>query len=229
MTTTNSLKEIQNLLQKSIQDGCCFPEVIDCVLEKPPLSTKERLSIYHDAYAIRLRESLRDDFSSVELQVGSDKFESIAKKYILEHPSKFQNLAEYSEEFPKFLENQNSDLAVLAYQDWYRILSDHVKLPEKKCSAEDIANGLKFCIQVLPSSLFKKINNTYFLVYKCDGEVLVLDINEEQYQLLRFFEKEKNVEEVSDYIDQEKLNESEILNLVQEWIKKQILYCKPLK
>ena len=80
-----------------------------------------RLSLYSDAYELRLAEILATDFSGVKALVGDDLFEQIASTYIANYPSKYPNARYFGSKFAKFLAEQSSErpeLADMATFEW---------------------------------------------------------------------------------------------------------------
>ncbi|MBK7890675.1 MAG: putative DNA-binding domain-containing protein [Bdellovibrionales bacterium] len=81
-----SLVELQIAFQKAVRDRNASAELIRLVREQPPLSTRERLHVYQEAYEVRLKESLRDDFGRVRAQLSFEQFEGLISSFISAHP-----------------------------------------------------------------------------------------------------------------------------------------------
>jgi hypothetical protein len=151
MKKTKSLYEIQSLLQDSIQKQTVPADLAEIILEKPPISTQLRLNIYQDAYQIRLVESLREDFESVESALTHIDFDTIAIQFIHSTPSEYQNLAEYSEKFPLFIQKQYPELAITAHLEWLEVLATHAADPKIFLSINDFTGEAS-----RPSSTFSQ-------------------------------------------------------------------------
>ena len=114
-----NLRQLQQLFKKAVQTANVDLNPLG-LTESPSFSSLQRLEIYRNAYQIRLKESLIEDFPLVLEKAGTDRFNSIYEKYIQMHPSTFSSLAEYSQNFPSFIEFEE-DLADLAWLDWYKV------------------------------------------------------------------------------------------------------------
>lgn len=80
-----------------------------------------RLSLYSDAYALRLVEFLATDFSVVKSMVGEEEFETIALAYIAKYPSTYPNARFFGSHFASFLKEQykqQPELAKMANFEW---------------------------------------------------------------------------------------------------------------
>ncbi|RXJ72703.1 DUF2063 domain-containing protein [Veronia nyctiphanis] len=85
------------------------------------LPSKGRLDIYHNAYRIRLIEVLRENFEHTAIYLGDDWFNQLAKTYVEQHPSTYNNIGYYGDKFAEFLLKQLSEdkeVAELAELDW---------------------------------------------------------------------------------------------------------------
>lgn len=75
-----------------------------------------RLSIYFNAYRIRLRGSIEIDHPILGIYLGDDGFETLASAYIAKHPSANTSLRHFCDQLPEFLRTQApfADIPVLA-------------------------------------------------------------------------------------------------------------------
>jgi hypothetical protein len=73
------------------------------VLGNERLSARERLRVYADAYRIRPRETLADDFKAVRAWLGPARFVELADAYIRRHPSRHYSLRWFGRHFARFL------------------------------------------------------------------------------------------------------------------------------
>lgn len=86
-----------------------------------PMSIEKRLGIYHNAYRVRLVDSLRDTFEKTWAYLGDATFEQCARAFIESHPSTHRSLRDYGVELPDWLRQQfpsDADVAELAQMDW---------------------------------------------------------------------------------------------------------------
>jgi hypothetical protein len=114
-----TLADLQLRFKEVVQKKA--PLLREVLLPKADLDA--RLNVYQYAYAERILESLREDFQTVRGIVGAESFDEIARKYMQFYPSRFWTLAEYSADFPKFLDNHvdNPFLHDLAQFEWFKI------------------------------------------------------------------------------------------------------------
>lgn len=226
MTNSKSLFEIQSLFQSAVQDGLAPQELVTEVIEKPPISVAERLKIYQDAYYIRLIESLRDDFADFEEALGSEKFELIAREYIQNTPSRFQNLAEYSEGFIVFVQNSNPNLEGFVLKNWHEILSSSARDPEDGLSLEQIQAGQEFKIKIFPATFDYCFQGQIKIIYRSSNEIKNDGLSTDQYLLLQFLKSEKSLDEITNYAKDINMTDDFVTTTLHEWIKNQIIYCK---
>lgn len=67
------------------------------------VSAAERLSIYRNAYRIRLREVIDTDHPVLGTYLGDDLFDRMVDGYIDSMPSQFRSLRQYCDPLPEFL------------------------------------------------------------------------------------------------------------------------------
>ena len=102
------LLNLPNSIQQEVVDG-------------GRISVEHRLHIYHNAYRVRLLETLQDAFEKTWGYVGDDAFESAALAFIEKTPPHHRNLRWYGEMFPQWLATrfpEDGDIAELAIIDW---------------------------------------------------------------------------------------------------------------
>lgn len=228
MNRPKNLSELQLLIQQSVQTRTLQPELMGVILEKPPISIRERVSIYQDAYQIRLLESLRDDFARVESSIGEEQFEKLALNFIRENLSVVRNLAEYSEKFPDFIKVHQKNAYVVAVTDWLEVLSSHAPNPEKQLSSEEIQSGGAFQIQSLPSTITQQIDESRIAIFRNHGETKTLDLPSPLFALLQFLEGSRTVDEISEFAQRNQIGDELIAKTIHDWISHQIIYIKPL-
>lgn len=98
-----SLADTQYALQNFLLDK--QRELDDLTLETPEFSRAERLHIYHNAYRLRLIETLANDYPALQLAVGEDKFSELCTQFIAAHPSHHPSLRWLGEKLAEFLRN----------------------------------------------------------------------------------------------------------------------------
>jgi hypothetical protein len=70
------------------------------------LSALDRLEIYRQAYHARLIECLADDYSVLQVMLGDQAFEALARAYIHHHPSRGPSLNRFGAALPEFCRRQ---------------------------------------------------------------------------------------------------------------------------
>jgi len=78
------------------------------------LDAEARLRIYREMCLARLVDVLRDDYAPVVDALGSERFDAIARAYVIENPSVMPSIQHVSDRFPGFLETalpERPDLA----------------------------------------------------------------------------------------------------------------------
>ena len=97
-----ALRELQRSIIKYLHYGDCSAK--DLVAEQPPISAQARLSIYGNAYSIRLRQALETDHEMLAWYLGDDQFNALAAAYVQAHPSTFTSLRNFGDALPQFLQ-----------------------------------------------------------------------------------------------------------------------------
>lgn len=82
-----------------------------------------RLSIYAEAYRLRLTEVLGDNYPGLRALAGAPAFEGIARGYIEAHPSRFRSVRWYGDRMAEYLESagdieRREALVDMARADW---------------------------------------------------------------------------------------------------------------
>src|SRR5688572_11976897 len=86
-STSNSLGDWQRAFRDALVTGS-VPTNLDLPLHSTEdFPREERLGVYQYAYYARLIEILAKDFSEVKQRAGEDRFEDLAKSYLIEFPS----------------------------------------------------------------------------------------------------------------------------------------------
>ena len=89
-------------------------EVETLVTRGPRLSALERLAIYGDGYFARLVECLLDDYPALAHLLGAEEFESLARAYVVAHPSRSPSLNAYGAGMVAFLRQRPEPWATFA-------------------------------------------------------------------------------------------------------------------
>ncbi len=123
-----SLHEVQRLFWESVavQPGrdSIAPAFVRLVRGCDDSDRKTRIRVYSDAYYLRLRDVLREDFPRLAALLGSERFEDAASGYLEVFPSKqpsVRHLGRAVAEFLRRREDIPKCLADLAQLEWARV------------------------------------------------------------------------------------------------------------
>lgn len=117
---------------------------IDMLVSGSVTHRQQRLSIYSNAYFVRLRETLQVDHEILWGYLGDDLFDEAIDGYIRETPSIHRSLRHYGDKFPDYLKATEafSEIPVIAdLARFERLLLDVFDAPESnRLSNESLAN-----------------------------------------------------------------------------------------
>ena len=116
--TTPTLAALQ---QDFTQHMLAGSDGIQQAIKPGGIGIKRRLRIYHQAYRMRLLDTLRDSYGHTLLYLGDEAFNNAALAFIEGHGSSLPSLRWYGPNFPAFLQEQLRDepeVAELATLDW---------------------------------------------------------------------------------------------------------------
>lgn len=91
------------------------------VVDDAKVGAEKRLSIYADAYRLRIIEALSTAYPKLHKLLGDDLFDSIARQYIDQYPSRYRNMRWVGEQMREHLLNvlpQHPIASELAYFEW---------------------------------------------------------------------------------------------------------------
>jgi hypothetical protein len=125
-----SLHEVQRGFWHSIADrpGCSRsdfdPGLIGAVRPDANLDSTGRIQVYADAYYLRLRDVLIEDFPTVAKILGAEKFERLAQDYLRAFPSEHPSVRHLGRAMAEYIGSRSdlpSYLADLAQLEWAMI------------------------------------------------------------------------------------------------------------
>ena len=102
-----NLRELQRSIKEDIthldflEHGPLVSEPL--LREGPPLSSRSRLEIYGEAWFMRLRGSLEEDYTVVAKALGPKAFERLVRHYLRRHGSRTHTLTHAGDDLPEFL------------------------------------------------------------------------------------------------------------------------------
>ena len=95
MRSDSQLAQLQTAFQSYLIDSEKGGAFAECIVDDAKVGVQKRLNIYFDAYRYRIIEALASAYPKLKLLVGDDLFEQIARSYIAEYPSTYQNIRWY--------------------------------------------------------------------------------------------------------------------------------------
>jgi hypothetical protein len=121
-----NLRSLQKQFKSVVQHALNPSGQVRWVRNTPPVPTLERISVYRNAYRIRLVESMEEDFPEVLQILGQSEFEKLTFAYLDRYPSRYWTLARVGENFARFIRSstwveQFPYLADLAKFEWLHI------------------------------------------------------------------------------------------------------------
>ena len=141
-----SLHEVQRLFWESVATqpgrGSIAPAFVRLVSGCDDSDRRTRIRVYSDAYYLRLRNVLREDFPRVAALLGPERFEDVASDYLEVFPSKQPSVRHLGRALAEFLRRREyipKCLADLAQLEWACI--EVFDAPDADCvNIEEIAS-----------------------------------------------------------------------------------------
>jgi hypothetical protein len=143
---TLSLHEVQHLFWESVavlpgRDSIA-PAFLGFVRGADDGDRKTRIRVYSDAYYLRLRDVLREDFPRVAALLGAEQFDEVVRDYLEAFPSQQPSVRHLGLALARFLRSRKvipKCLADLAELEWARV--EVFDAPDAGCaSINDLAS-----------------------------------------------------------------------------------------
>jgi hypothetical protein len=122
------LRQIQSWFWRSIAAtpgaGEFEPGLVAAIAPSRTLDSAERLQVYADAYMIRLREALAEDFPRTAKLLGEREFDRLVRDYLGAHPSTEPSLRHLGRAMADFIRKRDDFpdwLGDLAALEWARV------------------------------------------------------------------------------------------------------------
>lgn len=134
MSSTSQLAQLQSAFQSYLIDSARGGAFAEKIIDDAKVGVQKRLGIYFDGYRYRIIEALATAYPKLKLLVGDDLFEQIARAYIAEYPSTYQNIRWYGSQMRMHLLNylpEHPIAAEMAAFEWALSLAfDAEEAPE---------------------------------------------------------------------------------------------------
>ncbi|MHB8478516.1 MAG: HvfC/BufC N-terminal domain-containing protein [Steroidobacteraceae bacterium] len=95
------LRQLQGDLQKHLVGD--ESAIADAIVDAPPLTIDARLSIYSNAYRVRLIEALDDTYPVLHAVLGDEDFTALGEAFVAAQPSVHRSIRWYGGELAQFL------------------------------------------------------------------------------------------------------------------------------
>lgn len=80
------------------------PNIINDIVEQGSIDKETRMNIYQNAYVMRLKETIEQDYENLGFYLGDDLFDEMVNGYINQCPSQYTSLRNYCDNLPGYLE-----------------------------------------------------------------------------------------------------------------------------
>lgn len=116
------LQQLQHQFQLYLTDDQIQP-LLPEITDDANVGAKKRLAVYFDAYRLRLRDIMRNDFTKTHTLLGDDGFDQAFYTYLTQHPSTHFSVRYFGQHFADFLAktapfSQHPILAEMATFEW---------------------------------------------------------------------------------------------------------------
>jgi len=133
------LHELQSCFLKGIYDVDSEPNAYPFIQETNEKTAKQQLSVYRSSIFGGLKKALAETYPVTKSLVGDDFFNMMLGQYIKKHPCKVQDLNDYGQELPIFIENLKQAKAVpyladMARLEWFYNIAFNAKVQENNLS-----------------------------------------------------------------------------------------------
>lgn len=206
----HNLRDLQIRFQQSIlQNDSSFQSEI---IETENLSADTRLTIYRDAYYLRLIEVLEFDFPGVK-DLLKEKFESVCRDYIDTFPSTFRSVRYFGKFFAEFLKSQDKAVAEKAEFEW--LMTDAFDAKEMPVMTIDEMAAIppdqwsKMSFTLHPSVYRMQMTQKEWLIWRKDLAVLYCALSADEAFMIDAMRDGKNFssicEGLCEWIEEDKV------------------------
>jgi hypothetical protein len=224
--SSNELAKIQRMLLSSIRRRNLSDLLQREIKESPLLTAGERLKIYQDAYSIRIKESITEDFPLTENYLGSAKFMELVDQFIIQNSSRVPDLSEYSQNFLYFIHLYQPEAYEAGARDWLLTLVQSSPEPIKTLSPQQIQNGAAFHIRKHPAVHWHRLGAGFLICFQNNDEILFRQVDPVEMRILEFLETPRTAEQLEAYLETHNLPPTETAQKISNWLSSSILFCE---
>lgn len=226
-----SLLEIQYKIQKAVREKNSdkIPKQVENMIAKQsPLSPLERLSVYQEAFFLRMSACLAEDFIRVKNYLDKqdeDAFDQLVHDFVTAIPSEYSSIAEIGQDFPSFIRNRSEEMYELAMLDWLEFLSFYTEdLNATPLSPQEIEQGRAFCLKLKASTFFFKGQKKYYVSSKASNQSLsVQEISEKEFRCLQEFNQFRDLEQFHAILENSGIDLTKAQHTIASWFSQGIL------
>lgn len=231
------LNELQEILFSAVTKKEKQKQAEDLIVHSTNLDPSDRLFIYQNAYRLRLKEALLDDYgASIEL-LGEQRFEEFFKLFCDTHHSNFKTLNAFTKIWLDFLRTTHCDPQIkdLAEFEWlmvesfYSHILDSNRYPEFLLSEEPKAairldNSLCLMESSWPihkayeTKRLQNGNKSYIVFWTEKEPIYYRSLSSQEYLLIRLMQEEKSMDDVFVKLGSLGLAEEELAQFLQSSI-----------
>jgi hypothetical protein len=162
VTGSAALEQLQSWFAEAlVHDAGAHPSLLETIVESGPLRATQRLRIYQEAFWIRMKENLEEDYPGLRRLLGAPRFESLVRDFVTASPQGHSSLIRLGEMLPAYLERHfpdRLDLASVARLEWAKIDVRHAGAPSKTLGAlPALPPDVLFGIRMVPSPLVRLV------------------------------------------------------------------------
>lgn len=200
-----NLKVLQEHFAQSLTANLKNEELERLIIPAGSLRNEEALNVYRTDYATRLKEALVTNYEATLLVLGDEDFFSLAHSYVINHPSKLDNLTNYGEHFPEWIKSSSVtawQMALFEKAFWKCfhqkrqnplsltpdfIMNSGFDLSDLTLIASDLRLDLVWQNRQIQSADFEELDlytSSYFVIYKKYDTVSVEKLSELEFEIL---------------------------------------------
>lgn len=200
-----NLKTLQEHFAQSLTGNLKNKELEDVIIPAGSLKNEEALNVYRTDYQARLKEALATNYEATLLVLGDDEFFFQAHSYILKHPSSLDNLTNYGESFPEWIENISTEACQMAmferaFWKYFHqkrqtpflltpeiIINAGFDLSELTLISSDLRLDLVWQNREVRAPGFEELNLyslSHFVLYKKHDNVAIVKLSELEFNVL---------------------------------------------
>lgn len=237
----NELSKIQSRFKTALIAPRCPNGSGLGIRQTPEFSLKERISVYHADYFLRISESLAEDFPVLQELMGEEEFESLIRQYLAHYPSRYPGLAQVGQELPRFLYESRKFMhqpwiLELVQLEWIRCLAiwtetapvssflSFASLSEDQQALQklDLQPSLHFFegsfrVHLKSLSEISERGETKLAVWAMHGKLYEREISSEEQHLLKQIQSGISFAELMNWLNDEPAIAPEAAQWLQDW------------